>query len=67
MTGRQLTALLQELDITEDYHGDCVGADTEFHNLIRQLFPKARIIDHPGFPESDLAGPITRAMKSDPF
>jgi hypothetical protein len=56
MTGSQRFALARELHsfvITEVHHGDCVGADTEFHKLIRHLFPKAKIISHPGFPESD--------------
>ena len=56
MTGSQRLALahgLQAFDPTEAHHGDCVGADTEFHNLIRQLFPQAKIVGHPGFPESD--------------
>jgi len=56
MTGRQRLALAHELqafDVAEAHHGDCVGADTEFHDLIRTLFPKATIVSHPGFPESD--------------
>ena len=56
MTARQLGTLTHELqafDFREAHHGDCVGADTEFHNLIRRLFPQARIVGHPGFPESD--------------
>lgn len=55
-TARRLQALtceLQAYDISEAHHGDCVGADTEFHNLICDLFPKAKIVGHPGFPESD--------------
>jgi len=39
------------VDITDAHHDDCVGADTEFHNLIR-LFPQGKIIG-PDFPESD--------------
>jgi hypothetical protein len=56
MTAQQLTALTHELqafDFIEAHHGDCVGADTEFHNLIRLLYPQARIVGHPGFSESD--------------
>jgi hypothetical protein len=29
------------------HHGDCVGADAEFHRMVRQLVPDARIIIHP--------------------
>ena len=56
MTARQLRSLTRELrafDLREAHHDDCVGADTEFHNLIRDRFPQTRIIGHPGFPESD--------------
>jgi hypothetical protein len=44
---------LQMCDISEAHHADCIGADSEFHNLIRQLFPQAKIVGHPGFHEFD--------------
>lgn len=29
------------------HHGDCIEADTFFHNLIRELFPQTIIVGHP--------------------
>jgi hypothetical protein len=29
------------------YHGDCVGSDAEFHDLVREIIPEAEIIIHP--------------------
>ncbi len=29
------------------HHGDCVGADKEFHDIIRELFPACKIVIHP--------------------
>ena len=55
MTDRQLETLtreLQSLEITEAHDGDCVGADTQFHNLVRRLFPDAKVVAQPGFVES---------------
>jgi hypothetical protein len=31
----------------EIHHGDFVGADAEFHEMVRELIPDARIIIHP--------------------
>lgn len=30
------------------WHGDCVGADTQFHEILRKLFPRVRIYIAPG-------------------
>ena len=33
--------------IKEVHHGDCVGADAEFHEIVRQNFPTIKIVIHP--------------------
>lgn len=65
-----LEELLQKFDITEGHHGDCIGADAEFHDILewtqkcgRRLF----IVVHP--PEKDehrawKQGHIVRPAKS---
>lgn len=35
-------------DVIEAHHGDCVGADADFHDLVRTFLPSAKIIGHPG-------------------
>ena len=30
------------------YHGMCIGADEDFHNLVRELLPNCKIIGLPG-------------------
>ena len=42
-----ITRLLLWLDPTKVHHGDCVGADERFHNLVRELLPSTAIIIHP--------------------
>lgn len=37
----------------EVHHGDCIGSDADFHNIIRGISPKIMIITHPGFPAKD--------------
>ncbi len=34
-------------DIEAVHHGDCVGADREFHDLVRRVAPRVKIIVHP--------------------
>jgi len=54
MTDLQKFSLLQKLRIfapLEVNHGMCAGADTEFHQIIRDCFPECVIIGHP--PERD--------------
>ena len=41
----QVEALLRSLDVSEVHHGDCLGADTEFHFLAKSR--GHRIIVHP--------------------
>jgi hypothetical protein len=37
----------QENNIIEFHHGDCIGADEQAHNIVREFFPLVRIIIHP--------------------
>ncbi len=43
----QLAHWLQRLAPCEVHHGDCVGADAQFHALVRDLLPTTRIVLHP--------------------
>lgn len=38
---------LQGLNPKEVHHGDSVGADAQFHHIVRELLPNTRIIIHP--------------------
>jgi hypothetical protein len=52
MTPNQYAAarmVLEQLHATELHHGDCVGADEQFHGLAREL--DLRVVVHP--PDSD--------------
>ena len=54
MTAAQKQSLRRELAkvaVTEGHHGDCIGADAEFHELLRELYPRAVVVIHP--PEND--------------
>ncbi len=45
-----LREFVKELEINEGeaHHGDCIGADTEFHNAIRTICrPSVKIVIHP--------------------
>lgn len=51
MTGPQSAALAGYLstarfDIEEAHHGDCIGADAEFHAHVRLWAPRALIVGH---------------------
>lgn len=43
----QFVLKFQELGATEFHHGDCIGADAEAHDLVREFFPDVKIICHP--------------------
>lgn len=43
----QLGQWLLRLHPTEANHGDCVGADAQFHRRVRELLPWARVVLHP--------------------
>lgn len=50
MTTYQLSELKNRLGggtITEAHHGDCIGADSQFHDAVLDFDPKAEIIIHP--------------------
>jgi hypothetical protein len=54
MTDRQKLKFVGKLNLlcpTEFRHGDCVGADAEAHDLVREHFPKCKIIIHPPYLE----------------
>lgn len=42
-----LRELLRHLAPSEAHHGDCVGADAEFHDLVKEFAPGATIVIHP--------------------
>lgn len=52
MTEQQLDGLswlLSEGDVERFHHGDCIGADSEAHDLVRDLCPDVEIVIHPPF------------------
>lgn len=53
MQRNTLPALLFRLRLTNARHGDCIGADKQFHVIIRARFQEAKIHGHPG-PDSPL-------------
>jgi len=42
-----LKKVLSLYDPVEAHHGSCVGADSQFHGVIRQYYPQCRIVIHP--------------------
>lgn len=43
----QFILKLYELGVTEFHHGDCIGADADAHDIVREFFPGVKIIIHP--------------------
>lgn len=43
-----VAATVKRLQPTEAHHGDCIGADEEFHAIVRREAPACRIVVHPG-------------------
>lgn len=43
----QVERLLRELRPECEHHGDCIGADAQFHALVRQVLPDCHIVIHP--------------------
>jgi hypothetical protein len=43
----QFVLKMLELNPAEFHHGDCIGADAEAHDIVREFFPNVRIIAHP--------------------
>lgn len=43
----KLRSVLSEQNIEQFHHGDCIGADKEAHNIIRELDKNITIIIHP--------------------
>lgn len=40
-------AQLMKLSPSEFHHGDCLGADSDAHKLVREVFPTVKIVLHP--------------------
>jgi hypothetical protein len=43
----QVLRILAEYHVDEFHHGDCIGADEEFHNIVAETFGNENIIIHP--------------------
>lgn len=55
MTTAQMAAvarLVRQLQPAEAHHGACIGADAEFHWIVRREMPTCQIVGHPGPDES---------------
>ena len=43
----EVARVLVNAKATEVHHGDCIGADAEFHDIVRMVDPKIKIHVHP--------------------
>jgi hypothetical protein len=43
----QFVLKMLELQPTEFHHGDCIGADAEAHDIVREFFPNVKIVVYP--------------------
>jgi hypothetical protein len=42
----QFVLKLMSLGVTEFHHGDCIGADAQAHDIVREFFPEVIIVGH---------------------
>lgn len=47
----QFVLKLMEMNMTQFHHGDCIGADSEAHDIVREFFPDVWIVGH--IPDKD--------------
>lgn len=45
--GKLLKSVHRAVKIKEVHHGMCVGADADFHKLVREICPGVHIVGHP--------------------
>jgi hypothetical protein len=43
----QFVLKMLELQPTEFHHGDCIGADADAHDIVREFFPNVKIVVYP--------------------
>ena len=43
----QFVLKMLELHPTEFHHGDCIGADSDAHDIVREFFPNVKIVIYP--------------------
>ena len=43
----QFVLKLCDMDVHEFHHGDCIGADADAHDIVREFFPNVKIVIHP--------------------
>jgi hypothetical protein len=47
--------IIKELQPTEFHHGDCIGADKNAHEVLRNICPETKIILHPGITKDKIS------------
>lgn len=67
MSNKQKEKVLWELKacgsiLTDCIHGSCVGADVNFHNIVRENFPNVKITIRPGVSKKTGTNDGTRAF-----
>lgn len=48
---QEILNYFNEQKVIEVHHGDCIGCDSDFHDLISKNFPEINIVIHP--PDND--------------
>ncbi len=68
----QFVLKLCDLNPTEFHHGDCIGADAEAHDIVREFFPDVKIHVHPpvysnkrAFKKGDVTYPVDHYIPRD--